>query len=50
MGEFLDFGNIYPNALNFATVGIMAVVFISVMKFLTTKYNIPGISSLLASI
>jgi len=48
--DLLDFGNIYPNLLNLCTGGIMAVIFISVMKFLTAMWRVPGISDVMASI
>ena len=50
MGDILDFGNIYPSVLNWALVGIMAVTFISIFKFLTAKYQVPGVSAVFASI
>ncbi len=48
--DILDFGNVYPNVLNWALVGIMAVTFISVFKFLTARFRIPGVSDVFASI
>ena len=48
--RLLDFGNVFPSVLNTVVVGSMAVIFISVMKYLTALYNIPGLSSLMASI
>jgi len=50
MGDVLDFGNVYPSVLNTVVVGLMAVIFISVMKFLTNRWPVPGISDLMASI
>lgn len=50
MGELLDFGNVYPSLLNWTVVGLMAVTFITVMKWLTARYQIPGFSDLMASI
>lgn len=50
MMDMLDFSNVYPSLLNVITVGLMSVIFISVMKFLTNLYNIPGLSDLMASI
>jgi hypothetical protein len=46
----LDFANVFPSLWNLITVGTMAVIFISVMKWLTNVYNIPGLSDLMASI
>lgn len=50
MGDMLDFGNIYPSLLNLVTVGLMSVIFISVMKFLTSLYPIPGVTEVISSI
>lgn len=50
MPNVLDFGNVYPSLLNLVTVGLMAVIFISVMKWLTNRYSVPGVSDLMASI
>lgn len=46
----LDFANIYPSLWNLIQVGLMAVIFISVMKYLTAKFQIPGVSDVFASI
>lgn len=46
----LDFGNVYPSVMNWVVIGLMAITFISAMKFLTAKWNIPGISDLVGSI
>lgn len=48
--DILEFGNIYPNMVNLVTVGLMAVIFITVMKYLTAKFQVPGVSDLMASI
>lgn len=48
--NMLDFSNVYPSLLNLVTVGLMAVIFITVMKWLTNKYDVPGVSTLFASI
>ena len=50
MGDMLDFANIYPSLWNLIQVGLMSVIFISVMKFLTAKWQIPGVSDIFASI
>lgn len=50
MGDMLDFGNIYPSLLNWLLIGISAVTFISVFKYLTAMYQIPGVSDVFASI
>jgi len=46
----IDFANVYPSVLNLVVVGMMATIFISVMKFLTNRWPVPGISTLMASI
>lgn len=48
----LDFANIYPSVLNWAIVGIMAVTFIAVMKFITNRWPqfFPGVHDVVASI
>jgi hypothetical protein len=48
--RMLDFSNVYPSLLNLMVVGMMSVIFISVMKYLTNLYQIPGLSDLMASI
>lgn len=48
--DILDFGNVYPSLLNLVTVGLMSVIFISVMKWLTARYRVPGLSDLVGSI
>lgn len=50
MGDMLDFANLYPSLWNLIEVGLMAVIFISVMKWLTARYQIPGVSDVFASI
>ena len=48
--DILDFSNVYPSLLNLVSVGLMAVIFIAVMKYLTAKYRVPGVSDVFASI
>ncbi len=48
--RLLDFSNVYPSMLNRVVVGMMSVIFIAVMKYLTALYNIPGLSDLMGSI
>jgi len=48
--RLLDFGNVFPSVLNTIVVGSMAVIFISIMKYVTALYKIPGISELMSSI
>lgn len=45
------FANVYPSALNVAIVGLMATIWIVLMKWLTARYPIvPGLRDLYASI
>ena len=45
------FANVYPSLLNVAIVGMMATVWIAVMKWLTAKYDlVPGLRDLYGSI
>lgn len=45
------FANIYPNALNLFIVTFMAMIGITVVKWLTARYDIiPGLRDLAASI
>ena len=46
----IDFANVYPSVMNLVVVGMMATIFISVMKFLTNRWPVPGLSTLFASI
>lgn len=50
MDDILDFANIYPSMLNLIVVGLMATIFISIMKYITNRWPIPGVSDLFASI
>lgn len=44
------FSNVYPSILNVAIVGVMATIWIALMKWFTAKYSVPGLSGLYASI
>ncbi len=46
----LDFADVKPSVMSFLIVGLMAVVFILLMKFITSKYNIPVVGSLFQSV
>ena len=50
MGGMLDFANLYPSLWNLIEVGLMSTIFLVVMKWLTVRYEIPGVSSIFASI
>lgn len=44
------FANVYPSILNVAIVGMMATIWIAFAKWLFGTYNVPGLSTLYASI
>jgi hypothetical protein len=46
----VDFSHVYPTLLNWGVVGLMAVTFIAFFKWMTQKYNIPGLSDLFAMV
>lgn len=46
----LDFANVYPSLWNLIQVGLMATIFLTVMKYLTAKFRVPGVSDVFASI
>lgn len=46
----LDMADIRPSLLNWAVSGIMAVTFIVLMKYVTTKYPVPGLSQFMAAV
>lgn len=41
--------DVKPSLLSWLTVGIMSVTFIVFMKYLTTKYAIPGLTQFFAA-
>lgn len=41
--------DVKPTLLSWFTVGIMSVTFIVLMKYLTAKYTIPGLTQFFAS-
>jgi hypothetical protein len=45
----LSFADVKPSILNWVVVGLMAVTFIVLMKFVTAKWTIPGLSQLFAA-
>lgn len=45
-----DMADVKPSLLNLATVTIMAILGISIMKYAMGKYPIPGLSSLVANV
>lgn len=46
----VNFADVKPSVLNIVTVTMMAVVGISVGKYLFTRFNVPGLKDLFASI
>lgn len=46
----IDFSNVKPNLLNWVTIGLMAVTFISFFKYVFAVMNVPGFSELFASL
>lgn len=46
----LDMADIRPSVMNWAIAGIMAVTFIVLMKYVTTKYPVPGLSQFMAAV
>lgn len=45
------FANVYPSLLNLCITGMMATIFISVMKYVTARWPvIPGLRDLFAQI
>jgi hypothetical protein len=44
-----DLADVKPSVLSFLTVGIMALLFVTLGKYLTAKYYIPGVSEVFAA-
>jgi hypothetical protein len=42
--------DVKPSVLSFLIVGLMAVIFISLGKFITSKYDIPGLTQLFQAV
>ena len=45
----VDMADVKPTFLSWVTVGIMAVTFIVLMKYITAKYPVPGITPFFAA-
>lgn len=45
----LDFADVRPSLVSWLIVGLMAVTFIVLGKWLFTKYPVPGLSTLFAA-
>ena len=45
----VDMADVKPTFLSWVTVGIMAVTFIVLMKYVTTKYPVPGVTPFFAA-
>ncbi len=46
MFDKLNFGDVRPSVISWFIVGLMAVTFIVVMKFVFTKYPVRGLSEI----
>lgn len=46
----IDLADVKPSILSFLTVGLMAVAFIILMKFITTRWPIPLVGTLFQSV
>lgn len=46
----IDFADVKPSVLSWVIVGIMAVTFITFAKWLMTRYPVPGLSDVIASV
>ncbi len=46
----IDLADVKPSVLSFLTVGLMAIAFIVLAKFIVTKWNVPIIGSLIQSV
>lgn len=44
----IDVADVRPSVLSFATVTVMAIVGIALVKFLLAKWPVPGLSSVVA--
>lgn len=45
----LDFATPKPGVLSFLIIGLMALLFIVGGKYITTRFNIPGVSEIFAA-
>lgn len=46
----LDFADVKPSILSLITVGLMAVIFISLAKFLLARYPVPGLTEVINAV
>lgn len=46
----IDFAEVKPSILNWAIVGLMAVLFIAFAKFVLNKYPVSGLTDLINSV
>lgn len=46
----LDFADIRPSVFNFAQITIIAILGIVLLKFITARYRIPGVSELVHAV
>jgi len=45
----VDVADVKPSLLSWVTVGVMSVTFIVLMKYVTTKYPVPGLTQFFAA-
>ncbi len=46
----LEMADVKPSVLNFVIVGLIAVTFVVLGKFLFTRYHVPGVSELFQAV
>lgn len=46
----LDFADVKPSVISWIIVGLMAVTFIAMLKFLSNKFPLPGVSDVINTI
>lgn len=46
----MDFADVKPSIVNWVLVGLMAITFIVVAKWLTTKYPVKGLTEVIQSV
>jgi riboflavin transporter FmnP len=46
----IDFAEVKPSLLNVVIVGLMACIFIVFMKFVTTRWQVPGLTQFFAAV
>lgn len=46
-GEKMDWADVKPSFLSWVVVGLLAVTFIIALKYLSARFNIPGLTPLM---